>query len=185
MMKRTIGSGLVLLAMLGSSAAMAAVDQTGFYVGGFVSSTTLEVEDFDKSEAGFGAYGGYNFNEWFGLESTLFVTSDYKLEDEDEAYAAAFTIAPKFTAVINDTFSVYGKLGLASMLVSVDTRLGDQDFYGVGFMWGLGVNAALTDNLNLRLGYESMSGDLEHEDFSRIEIDTDLSQINLGLHYQF
>ncbi|QSX29912.1 porin family protein [Shewanella cyperi] len=172
-----------LAAVLASTSALAETDKTGFYIGGAVNQVKLSVDnDFSESGVGLGAYGGYNFNEWFGLESNLFASGDLG-EDGVDIGAGAWTFTPKFTVQFNDMFSGFAKVGLASMAVVVDTDFGDDDFTGVGLTWGLGLNAAINEHLNIRLSYDRSSGDLDG-DFAD-NLDADISQIALGVHYQF
>ncbi|MBT1445257.1 outer membrane beta-barrel protein [Shewanella sp. JM162201] len=181
-----------LAAVLVSGSALAEVDKTGFYVGGSLSQVKASGDGDGSSDgAGFGAYGGYNFNEWFGLESIMFVSGDLG-EDGVDVGAGALTFTPKFTYHFNDTFSAYAKVGVASMALVVDYGSFDQDFTGVGLAWGVGINAALTENLNLRLSYDETRGDLDEDSFwfdneyYNGEIDNvKISQVALGLHYQF
>lgn len=164
-------------------------DHTGFYVGGAINQVTLDISDSGESDSesatGFGAYGGYNFNEWFGLEANLFLTTGLG-DSEFDVAAGALTFAPKFTLQFNETFSGYAKVGLSSMAVVVDSAFDDVTFSGVGFTYGVGLNASVSKHLNLRLSYDVTTGDLDSDDYDWIDnIDTDIKQLALGLHYQF
>jgi len=159
-------------------------DHTGFYVGGAVNKVEFKVDESEK-ETGLGIYGGYNFNHWFGLEANLFVSGNMG-DDDIDAIAGALTIAPKFTWQFNDTFSGFAKIGLASMALAVDTPYSDTTFSGVGITYGFGVNASVTESLNIRLSYDVTSGDLESDDYNWVEdLDSEIKQVALGLHYQF
>ncbi|WP_299494098.1 porin family protein [uncultured Shewanella sp.] len=192
-MKRSSISALLLTGFLGSASVSAETDRMGFYVGGDIGSTELSVDSgaSDESAYSFGVYGGYHFNDWFGVEAHLFGTGDYSDYSELESHASAFSIAPKLTLAFNDIFSAYVKAGLAYIVISneVDGYYGtySNDLSGVGYVIGAGVNAAVSDNLVLRLAYEKTSGDLEfdHDTYYYDDIGTDLSQFSLGLHYQF
>jgi len=174
-----------LLAIFASSNALAANDHTGFYVGGSLGQLKVKA-DGSESGVGFGAYGGYNFNEWFGLEANMFVSGDLG-DGGTDVGAGTFAFTPKFTYQINDTFSVYGKVGISSMAVVVrPDYLRDEDFTGFGWAYGVGVNASMTENLNVRLGYDVVTGELDSEYSNGGQnIDTDISNFALGMHYQF
>jgi outer membrane immunogenic protein len=175
-----------LLTLFLSTQALAETDNTGFYVGGAINNIKLSGDgDEDESGAGLGFYGGYNFNHWFGLESNLFFSGDLGDSDVDVT-AGALSFTPKFTLQFNEVFSGYAKVGLASMAVVLDTEFGDFDFSGIGWSYGLGLNAAVSEHLNIRLSYDVTSGDIDSDDFGFIDnIDIDIKQLALGMHYQF
>ena len=186
-MKRlsVVASALLLAGLsFNASAEEQKAKDTGWYVGGAISNVNLEVEDYDDSAAGFSAYGGHNFNHWFGLEAQLFVTGGLD-DDGIDIGTGALSVGPKFTWAMNDTFSVYGKVGLAAMVIVTDTVFDDLEWTGFGVMYGVGVTAAVSESLRLRLGYEYTSGDLDADRSIIPDLDADISQIALGLHYQF
>jgi opacity protein-like surface antigen len=159
-------------------------DHTGFYVGGAVNNVEFKVDDAEKT-TGLGIYGGYNFSHWFGLEANLFASGNLG-DDEADVIAATFTVTPKFTWQFNDTFSGYAKIGLASMALAIDTPYSDTTFSGVGITYGVGLTASVTENLNIRLSYDVTRGDLESDDYNWVnDLDSEIKQLALGLHYQF
>ncbi|MPY21314.1 porin family protein [Shewanella psychropiezotolerans] len=174
-----------LLTIFASSHVAAANDNTGFYVGGSLGQLKIKAKG-SETGVGLGAYGGYNFNEWFGLEANLFVSGDLGDSNEDIG-AGTFALTPKFTYQINDTFAVYGKVGIASMaVVSRPDNSRNEDFTGFGWAYGVGVNASVTENLNIRLGYDVVTGELDSEYSNSFQnVDTDISNFALGMHYQF
>lgn len=174
------------LVSLATLPVMAEVDNTGFYIGAAVNNVELKAVDESEKETGLGIYGGYNFNQWFGLEANLFVSGNLG-DDEVDLVAGALTLTPKFTLQFNETFSGYVKFGLASMAVVADSYYADTTFSGIGVTYGLGVNLSVTDSLNIRLSYDVSSGDLESDDdyYFPEDLDSDIKQLALGLHYQF
>lgn len=161
-------------------------DDSGFYLGGAINKTELSSDDVNDSTdaTGFGIYGGYQFNDWFGLESNLFAADIG--EDSIDAAVGALTFTPTFTARINETFSVFAKVGIASMAVVVESYYDDFTASGIGFTYGVGLNAALTENLNLRVSFDISKGDLDIDEYGYIDnLDAEIEQLALGLHYQF
>ncbi|WP_418358024.1 MULTISPECIES: porin family protein [Shewanella] len=161
-------------------------DDSGFYLGGAINKTELSSDDVNDSTdaTGFGIYGGYQFNDWFGLESNLFAADIG--EDSIDAAVGALTFTPTFTARINETFSVFAKVGIASMAVVVESYYDDFTASGIGFTYGIGLNAALTENLNLRVSFDISKGDLDIDEYGYIDnLDAEIEQLALGLHYQF
>lgn len=161
-------------------------DDSGFYLGGAINKTELSSDDVNDSTdaTGFGIYGGYQFNDWFGLESNLFAADIG--EDSIDAAVGALTFTTTFTARINETFSVFAKVGIASMAVVVESYYDDFTASGIGFTYGIGLNAALTENLNLRVSFDISKGDLDIDEYGYIDnLDAEIEQLALGLHYQF
>lgn len=186
MMKKLSIVAAALLSAFVATQVSAATDTTGFYVGGALNRVTADAFDGSETGTGVGVYGGYNFNEWFGLEANLFATGDLGDKDVDIS-AGALSFTPKFTAQINDIFSAYAKVGIASMAANVDGYGYDEDFTGFGWTYGVGVNAAVTEHLNIRVSYDVTTGDLD-ADRSYLglkDIDTDIKQFAVGMHYQF
>ncbi|WOT04951.1 porin family protein [Shewanella youngdeokensis] len=178
---------IIAIAVLGLTTANIATAETnpvGVYVGGQLGAFSVDLEGDSESGQSYGLYGGYNFNEWFSLEVNLYTTNDFLKEDGIDVSAAAFSVEPKFTWVIDDTFSIYGKAGVASAGIYAESSLGDIDFTGAGFTIGAGINAAITEKLTVRLAYDLNPVTLEHDD-SGVSLDVDLSNLTLGLQYQF
>ncbi len=176
-------SAVALLSSLITTQALAA-DTTGFYIGGALNKTNLDDSYDSFSGTGLGLYGGYNFNNWFGLESNLFGSGDLG-EDEFDLAAVAFNVTPKFTWQVNESFGLYAKIGLASTAVNVSAYGEDEDFTGYGWTYGVGMNIAVAEHLNLRLSYDVTTGDLEADDYYYDDIDSEIRQLAIGLHYQF
>ncbi|BDY06783.1 porin family protein [Ferrimonas sp. YFM] len=179
-MKKSILATAVLAMMISGSA----LAKEGAYVGGSLGSAKLDPSN-DSTATSFGAYGGYNFTDWFGIESSLFATTEFKQGDGVEVMGAAFSVAPRFILTLNEEFSLFAKAGLANTLVNVDTPIGDTDLDGIVFSWGVGLDWSVGEHLGLRLAYEMNDGELEHEDFSSVDVDVELSQLYLGVHYHF
>ena len=189
-MKITFNCALVLLSLIGSASVVAETDKTGFYVGGEFGAIKIKPDVSgaeSKSGQSYGAYGGYNFNDWFGLEGTVYASSDFSDNGDDSLTLSSFAVSPKFTFVLNETFSLYGKMGLSFTGMRIDAN-NDRyiDYFGASFIIGAGVNAALTEHLNLRLGYDYTSVSLDSNDYGgENDIDLDVSRFTLGMHYQF
>ncbi|MCH1931129.1 porin family protein [Shewanella sp. A25] len=187
-MKKFAFAAVVLITAMTTGQALAA-DTTGFYIGGSLNQTTLDDSYGSVSGVGLGVYGGYNFNEWFGLESNLYGSGDLG-ENGYDMSAVVVNITPKFTLQLSDTVGVYAKIGLASMAVNISGyEYGyNYDYYyednntGTGFTFGFGLNAAVTKHLNLRVSYDVTSGDVG---YYYGDENTDIRQLALGLHYQF
>jgi outer membrane immunogenic protein len=155
------------------------VEDTGWFMGGSLGQFETEFETgYSEKDSSFGIYGGYNFNKWFGLEAS-FGSVEHEIDGSDVSIGN-LSVAPKFTVVINDVVSLYAKLGLSVVVLTDDEY--DEDWNGVGTTYGVGAQFGITKNLKLRIGYDLIDVTLENDDY---EVDTDLTQTALGVHYQF
>ena len=184
---------LPLLAVLCAMPAMAATEQTGFYIGAGYSNVDLDIKYVDEnlSAAGFTLYGGYNFRPSFGLEASVTAATGLGGNDIDLT-TASFSVGPKFNFVITDNITLFAKLALASVALEDDYNDDDwdwddnSDYSGIGYSFGAGAHFAVTEHLNLRLAYEQVNADLDADsDYYNDDLDAELSLISLSLHYQF
>ena len=182
-LKKSIIKKLVIASVFVSTTSIAVTDKEGFYLGGNIGSANLDTGGFDKSKFGAGIYGGYSFSETWGIESTIFASSN--LADEGTITASALTLAPTLRYNFSNDASVFVKAGVARGVASVKFNGSDRDFSGTGFIWGLGADYSMTDNLNLRLSYETVSADLEYNRISETKSDADISFLSVGIHYKF
>jgi opacity protein-like surface antigen len=197
--------GLVVSALsLSAVANEKLADHTGWYVGGsigHVNSEARKARNFDSSGNAFGVYGGYNFSKWLGLEMDLQVSEDIK-EDADledgsrvnNVYYGSFSVMPKLTWQINNSFALFGKAGMAVLSYTEETRRRSSS-YRYDDQWAelvpgyaLGAEISTPVGVKVRLSYTSISGDLEYEDDywdDDEEIDAKFETVTLGVHYQF
>ncbi|MCL1125927.1 outer membrane protein [Shewanella surugensis] len=190
-MKKIILLSLLLLSTL----AVAKPQYPGFYVGGDIGTTRLSFDDLSGSDSAvsFGAYGGYNVNEWFGIEGHLYGTTDYSDVNGENINAGVFSVTPTFTLNFNDMFSGYLKGGISYIDISFEQDTAywgtyTNDLTGIGYVLGAGVDAAVSEHIVIRLAYEFTSGDLEFDNnyyYYDRNYQTNLSQFSLGVHYLF
>lgn len=169
---------------------------TGFYVGGDIGSTHLNLDnvnnvnnvDENGSALSVGLYGGYHFNEWLGLEVHLYGSGDHSDIASVDLYATVLSLTPTFTLHFDKTFSGYLKAGVSYIDVDFqyDADVLDKmntDLTGLGYVVGAGIDAAISKQLALRLAYEFTSGELEFNNTGNYK--TNLSQLSVGMHYLF
>lgn len=146
--------GLSAFAALGLMAVTAAQADTqpGFYAGVGLGQSTIDVGLSDDSDMSFKVFGGYSFNEHFAVE-LAYIDGGSVEERQGPSSVEVEVTGLSAMAVgrlpVNDTFSLYGKLGLASYDVEVtfsDPFFGsgsvkDSDeevMYGIGAAFGFG-----------------------------------------------
>lgn len=178
--KKLVSAAALLSISFSAYSQDSSVEDTGWYLGGSIGQFESEFEAADNvKDSGVGIYGGYNFNQWFGLEGSFGSVEhgDYDIS------IGNLSVTPKLTLVINDVVSLYAKAGL-SVVALIDDEY-DEDWGGIGETYGVGAQFSITKGLKFRIGYDLINVTLENDDDSDFEVDTDLTQTTLGIHYQF
>jgi OOP family OmpA-OmpF porin len=162
----------ILAVVLLSTAAPAfagSVDMTGFYAGltlgtGSASFSApagsgLTVET-PKSKPVYGAFGGYRYNQNLAVELAYSGASYfYTTTPAGVKYLSkqiAFSVAAVGTYPVNDTFSVFGKLGVASTS-SENNAVAEQTTRRFAPTIGAGAEYKFTPNISGRLGVDVYS----------------------------
>lgn len=174
------------LAMMVSliSIAPAGVAFAGGYVGASFGTTSPDEEGF-KDDTGYRITGGALLNPNFALEASYTSLGEFEA-DEDTRNAIGYlaggydvsdvsieVTGVEFAAVgiapLNDTFSLFGKIGLymwdAEVNVDVagygsgsDSDDGNDPFFGVGFLVNVSQQISLKGEFNR---YDAMDGDVD------------------------
>lgn len=186
-------------------------DHTGWHIGGALgaSKSELEVDNFSFNEDTFGnqVYGGYNFNQWFGIEASFFLSGDVSDNEPGirDAYFSSLSIAPKVTIPISPQFSFFAKIGLTQLAYTEEYSGRYYDYYDDDWYdyydrrqswtdqvtsYTAGVEWSITDHLKLRAMYDYVSGTIEEDDYDYYdfyldELDVTLKTFSIGAHYQF
>jgi OOP family OmpA-OmpF porin len=150
----------------------ALADDSGFYMGaGFANgklsactNTTSSCDTFKRNSEDSGhlrLIGGYDFNKYFGIEAGLSGLGTYEVQDTSgfnagKVKASAVTLAAKGGYVFPKGFSVFGKLGLASVNTKYTanpgwTLAGSADQNSTGLVIGLGGQYNINDMVGFRL----------------------------------
>lgn len=161
----------VLLAAVASGAQ--AAENHGFYAGAGAGQSFVDEGAYDDEDVAFSAFGGYQFNRYFGLEAGYADLG--KLEPEStgttlEAGSAYFTAVG--TLPFTAKFSGYAKAGMQrwDLDEAVPGLTGTGDDSGTDPVYGVGLQYRFNDNVALR------------GDYSRFEIqdlDVDLAQVQV------
>jgi outer membrane immunogenic protein len=187
-----------------------ASDNVGWYVGGLVGQVSSEFGGGPKEDdTKFGIYAGYNFTSWFGLEGVLFRAKQgiYANSYFNPTSMLSFSVTPKFTLAINDAFALYAKVGLSVITYSTDyiyyqqnadyndfgprnsaNRADGDAWGGGGETLGVGAEFRIAKGVRLRLAYDYVDAEIENLDYDYYyedDLDVELSQASLGIHYQF
>lgn len=163
-----LGTGL-----LGLPAVSQAESQ--WYVGGSVGQSDVDEFGIDDEDTGFKVFGGYKFNEYFGLELG-FVDLGELESGTNELDVDGVSFGAVGTLPLSEKFSVHGKAGVfawdADTRGAIGTRFSDDSdtdpFYGVG------------------LGYQFDKNWSVIGEWERYEIDDfDADLLSVGFAYRF
>jgi OmpA-OmpF porin, OOP family len=170
--QRVLAAGLALLGMaLASSVTDAAETETGFYAGGGIGEANLEIDDsgFDDADTAFKVFGGYRFNQYFGVELAYFDggTAEGVVDDLNgvlEVDTSGVNLSAMVTAPLAENFSLFAKLGYASIeldatLRSLGQRFGADSVTEEELSYGAGASYSFNENFAVRLEYEAFDID--------------------------
>lgn len=163
-MKKTLA--VALLSVFAAPAFAGSVDMTGFYAGVTLGTgstnftapagSTVIVEN-SKSKPVYGLVGGYRYSQNLAVEAAYTgVGYFYTTTAAGAKYLSkqiAFSVAAIGTYPINDAFSIYGKLGVASSS-SENNAVAEQNTRRTGPVFGVGAEYKFTPNIAARLGVD-------------------------------
>lgn len=128
--------------------------------------------------------GGYNFNEYFGVEGryTMSVgdmTLDNGKETDVDGDMSNLGIYAKVMYPLVEQFTVYGLLGYGKVTVDDGAELSES-----GFQWGIGAEYAVTENIGLFVDYANLYNDTGFDgEFTGRDVMVDA--ISVGATYKF
>ncbi len=132
----------------------------------------------DDKDTGFKIFGGYDFNETFAIEvgyADLGEVSANAGATKITAELNGFYVDAKATIPVNESFGIFGKLGLVRWEAEVNAAgFGSLDDDGTDLTFGIGAEYAFTKQFSLR-------GEWERFDFD----DTDVDLLSIGLVVKF
>lgn len=173
LLSRTLFAVLISAAAFGAQAA----ETTGFYAGAGAGQSLVDEASYDDEDTAFSAFGGYQFNRWFGLEAGY---ADFGQLEPGIAGADLEASSVYLTAVgtlpFTEKFSGYAKAGLQRW--NLDTAIpgltGTADDSGTDPTYGVGLQYRFNDTVALR------------GEYSRYEIedlDADLAQLQVRFDF--
>lgn len=153
-------------------------EDSGFYIGAGPSSgrlsactnTTSSCDTFLSNSEDKGhlrLIGGYDFSKYFGIEAGLSALGTYQVQNNSgfnvaKVKASALTIAAKGAYAFPHGFSIFGKLGLASVNTKYTPNIPwtltvDPDQNSTGLVIGAGGQYNINDTFGFRLFTEIVS----------------------------
>ncbi len=173
---RVTSLAALLMASLLLPALPAAAQSTPFYIGGGAGLSSIDLcgdpalagaTSCDDEDTGFKIFGGYNFNQNFGVELGWVDLGEISVSgpggtataEADGFQAAAVGILP-----INPQFSIFGKLGVYMWDAEVNAPGISASDDGTDLMFGVGGAFHFTPQLSIRAEWERFEVDDEDAD---------------------
>lgn len=131
-----------------------------------------------------GVVVGYQFTPYLALEGQY--TGIGKVTDNlsGSAKADALSLSGVATLPLNETFSVYGKLGIAATKSKVSSGLSAyNDATRTGATFGLGAEYRFDNTLSMRVGYDHYQAEVDKTAGGSKSFDANVSSV--GLVYRF
>jgi len=125
-------------------------------LGGFVQDLDITYYSNGEVSSEYDTDFGYSFAATAGVvvveglsieADVLYTTRDYAHNDTDSYSTLSLMANAKYTVALNDTFSVYGGVGLGYIWGIDDWASGSETYEGFGYQVIAGVGAKLTDNI--------------------------------------
>lgn len=156
-MQKTVASTLVasFIAALTFASNVQADDAEGAFMGGGVGwSNYADIDGMglstDKNATSYRLFGGYTFNQYWGVEAGYNWLGDAKVGgDTYRANGVNLSVIPRYP--LTDKFAILGELGLMFSDVKND-NFGTSD-NGTNGVFGLGAAYRVSDPLDLQLRY--------------------------------
>lgn len=149
------------LALLISGVVHAATDNP-WYVGARIGGTNYDSFDgaldgaesnFERDDWGGGAFIGYNYNSWLGVEGGYTYLGQADFKNGNSGFEVhGLDLVGKFTWSAAPSFDVFGKLG--GYIFDADNGVNNQDENGFSPTVGVGAEYFFNDDLSTRIEYQ-------------------------------
>jgi opacity protein-like surface antigen len=157
----------------------------------YYSPTHLEERELDipGSLAVAGVIGFGTGIDGLSIEGDFFISqSDYSGDDSYVLTTTTAMAALKYTVELNDTFSVYGAVGVGGVHYYDEDQLNDvlyMDAWGAGYLLKAGVTAKIAENIALvgEVRYTNTFSRVEYSNGYTYELGT--TSVLAGLHFGF
>jgi len=182
---------------------LAYADDSGFFIGGSIGYSTLDVDDgdlvrelaaagitatvnVDDEDMGWKIFGGYNINQYFGVEMgyadlgetsiDMNITAPVVGSGSGDVSVDGFAIAGVGSYPISDQVDVYAKIGAYfwNADLSIGGLSGNVDDDGTEVLFGLGAKYQFTEQVGVRAEWERYGAD-----------DVDVDLFSIGVVFEF
>jgi opacity protein-like surface antigen len=161
-------------------------DSSGVFVSGSYGGYKSHGGEFDDENDLFGIGLGYQFNEFFALESEYIDFGKFG-DDEVDGKLKGVALGLRARLPLTDTFGVYAKGGAFASAFDVDAFDESETYDEVNPYVGAGVDFRVTEQLTAFGEYNRYNVDIDEDDFNgQVTNDgPDFDTARVGLRFQF
>jgi OOP family OmpA-OmpF porin len=190
-MTKNLLAALLASAFAFSASAHAAGAYVGTNVGSVQHKLSIDGDSSKENKAGFKLYGGYGFNENFGIEAGYVHMGKVSDSDTDGVNTAsvsyrarALYIAGTATMPLSKEFSLFAKAGVTANRGKVTARFNSESDTmsrsNTTAMFGVGAEYNFAKNMSVVAEYENFGKVIDENDGS-----TKAQMVSVGLRYKF
>jgi len=135
------------------------------------------------SQAVAGIVAGYKFNPYFAVEGQY--TGIGKVTDDvnGSVKADALSLTAVGVLPLNDTFDVYGKLGVAATKSKVSGLSAYDDATHTGATYGLGAEYHFDKAISMRVGWDHYRAEVDVNGGGSKSFDSNVTTIGVAYHF--
>jgi len=182
---------ITVFAMIAALAAPLAVQAEGYYVGGNIGraeqKADLDIVSFKESATAYKLVGGYNYTKNFGAEIGYADLREVSISGngaQATSKPSAFYVAATGTLPLNEQFSLFGKLGIATAHEKVNATLGRTSVSGSENRTTPYISVGAAFALNQKVSFVA-----EYENFGKVAKDGGVNvkadMFSAGVRYSF
>lgn len=182
---------ITAIAMIAALAAPLAVQAEGYYVGGNIGraeqKADLDIVSIKESTTAYKLVGGYNYTKNFGAEIGYVDLREVSISGNGAkatSKPSAFYVAATGTLPLNEQFSVFGKLGIATAHEKVTATVGRDSLSGSENRTTPYISVGASFLLNQNVSFVA-----EYENFGKVAKDGNVNvkadMFSAGVRYSF
>lgn len=169
----------IALALLGGQALAA---DSGWYVGGDITSTKFKIEDESARKTGIGAFGGYSLNENIAFEAQVRRLGTWDVDGLDVS-ANSLSVSVLAKAPIGQQFTLFARLGLARNSLDISESGFSASAHKNKGLVGFGADYLIAKHFIVRGEFVNLGNNRIGSGTDSVSIK--MQQFNIGFGYAF
>ena len=162
-------------------------ENLGLYVGGAYGVASVNDSEFDDDDTVIQGFVGLQLSPYLGIEGGYMDLGKHGgdlLRSDIDGYSLSVT----GTLPLTDSFSLFVKGGQLWWDSKVSAAGFSSSYDGEEWIYGVGMNFAMTERLDFRLTYDRVDVDLEQDEVGPVasgDFDSEIDIVSAGLRFRF